>query len=54
MCSSSGYLIEYAMAIRTDYKENKISYDKAVGLLIKIGYNTINSKEFLRGNYEKK
>ena len=47
MCNSSGYLIEWAMAIRTDYKENKISYDKAIDLLIKIGYNTINGKEFL-------
>ena len=54
MCNSSGYLIEWAIAIRTDYKENKISYDKAIDLLIKIGYNTINSKEFLRGNYGKK
>jgi len=42
------------MAIRTDYKENKISYDRAIDLLIKIGYNTINGKEFLRGNYGKK
>ena len=38
------------MAIQTDYKEKKISYDKAIDLLIKIGYNTINSKEFLGDN----
>ena len=38
------------MAIQTDYKEKKISYDRAVDLLIKIGYNTINSKEFLGDN----
>ena len=42
------------MAIQTDYKENKINYDRAIDLLIKIGYNTINGKEFLRGNYGKK
>ena len=50
MCNSSGYLIEWAIAIQTDYKEKKISYDRAVDLLIKIGYNTINSKEFLGDN----
>jgi hypothetical protein len=50
MCNSSGYLIEWAIAIQNDYKENKISYDRAVDLLIKIGYNTINSKEFLGDN----
>ena len=50
MCNSSGYLIEWAMAIQTDYKEKKISYNKAIDLLIKIGYNTINSKEFLGDN----
>ena len=47
MCSSSGYLIEYAIAIQDDYKDKIISYDKAIDLLIKIGYNTINGKEFL-------
>ena len=50
MCSSSGYLIEYAMAIQNDYKNKIISYDKAIDLLIKIGYNTINGKEFLGDN----
>jgi len=50
MCNSSGYLIEWAIAIQTDYKEKKISYDRAIDLLIKIGYNTINSKEFLGDN----
>jgi hypothetical protein len=50
MCNSSGYLIEWAMAIQTDYKEKKISYDRAIDLLIKIGYNTINGKEFLGDN----
>ena len=39
---------------RIYYKKNKISYDKSIYLLIKIGYKTINCKEFLRGNYEKK
>jgi hypothetical protein len=38
------------MAIQTDYKEKKISYDRAIDLLIKIGYNTINGKEFLGDN----
>jgi hypothetical protein len=50
MCNSSGYLIEWAIAIQTDYKEKKISYDRAIDLLIKIGYNTINGKEFLGDN----
>tara|TARA_R100000322_G_scaffold146436_1_gene102640 strand:- start:38 stop:433 length:396 start_codon:yes stop_codon:yes gene_type:complete len=50
MCNSSGYLIEWAIAIRTDYKEKKISYDRAIDLLIKIGYNTINGKKFLGDN----
>lgn len=38
------------MAIQTDYKEKKISYDRAIDLLIKIGYNTINGKKFLGDN----
>ena len=50
MCSSSGYLIEYAIAIQDDYKDKIISYDEAIDLLIKIGYNTINGKEFLGDN----
>jgi hypothetical protein len=50
MCNNSGYLIEWAIAIQTDYKEKKISYDRAIDLLIKIGYNTINGKEFLGDN----